>query len=63
MKLKKGKKSTKFFFSREHNRGEKKQIRVLVKNNTYTHEEKEFVTEIYDFYKKLYDTEQIDEKQ
>ena len=58
-----GEKSTRFFFSREHNRGEKKQIRVLVKNDTNIHEEKEIVTEIYDFYKKLYDTEQIDETQ
>ena len=61
--IEQGEKSTKFFFSREHSRGEKKQIRVLLKNLDTVHAEKEIIEEVSEFYKNLYESEEIDETQ
>ena len=53
-------KSTKFFFSKESNRGEKKQIRALKKKDDILQNEKEIMEEVTTFYEKLYRSEGVD---
>ena len=57
--VEKGEKSTKFFFTKEKAKGEKKQIRHLLKNNKILKEEQEIITEITSFYTNLYTTEGV----
>ena len=53
-------KSTKYFYSKEHNNGERKQIRTLLKGQNIITEENDIIKETTDFYSKLYTSEGAD---
>ena len=60
--IEKDEKSTKFFFSKEHNNGERKQIRSLLKGVEVIQDQDRIMGEIETFYGKLYKAEGVEEE-